>query len=87
MAYSRGPVVHVNHSASLLPGNLAVVLGTGGSGSVTYAIAHKSCAALAHVATGTCRQTLVDRGNGDGVSKLPLMQVRAGRSEQSCSGR
>lgn len=75
MSYSRGPVVHMKYSASLLPGNLSVAREAEGKGSLTYAIIHKSSVALSHVANGACRQVLVDREQREGSPRCPLLQV------------
>lgn len=65
----------MKHSASLLPGNLSVALEAEGKGSLTYAIVHKSSAALSHVSNGACRQIFVDREQGEGSPRYPLLQV------------
>jgi len=59
MAYSRGPTTALKSSASLLPGNLAVLIGVEGDRSLTYAVTHKNCANIVHIASGVCTQEQV----------------------------
>ena len=56
MAYSRGPTTALKSSASLVPGNLAVLIGLEGDSSLTYVVTHKGCANIVHTSSGVCTQ-------------------------------
>ena len=77
MAYSRGPKTALKSSASLLPGNLAVVIGVEGNRSLTYAVTHKNCVNLVHTASGVCTQEQVafDTSEEDKDPASHLIQV------------
>ena len=77
MAYSRGPTTALKSSASLLPGNLAVVIGVEGNRSLTYAVTHKNCVNLVHTASGVCTQEQVafDTSEEDKDPASHLIQV------------
>ena len=75
MAYSQfqGPVPTVKFSASHLPGNLAVLQGLENETSLTFAVAHRSCVSLAHLASGVCtheQATYDELGDKDTASFL-----------------
>lgn len=76
MAYSRGPTTALKSSASLVPGNLAVLIGLEGDSSLTYVVTHKGCANIVHTSSGVCTQEQVTfDATGDKDPASHLIQV------------
>lgn len=81
MAYVEGQAIALKQSASLIPGNLAVMSGLEGEGSLTYAVVHKNCAEVVHQASvGVCTKEFITFDGSSHAEKDPqsyLIQVSA----------
>lgn len=90
MAYSRGPTTALKSSASLVPGNLEVLIGLEGDSSLTYVVTHKGCANIVHTSSGVCTQEQVtfdatgDKDPASHLIQVSLFTVRF--SIFACSG-
>ena len=86
MAYSRGPTTALKSSASLLPGNLAVLIGVEAGRSLTYAVTHKNCANIVQIASGVCTQEQVAFDTSEDKDPAShLIQVLASGRRQPCN--